>query len=70
MEPYELVSKDGSLQPVLDASGQLTPVPAVDAYGLLVEPWLFVVGRDGIIHASFEAVVSEQELRAAIDAVK
>ncbi len=70
VEPYELVSKDGSLQPVLDASGQLTPVPAVDAYGLLVEPWLFVVGRDGIIHASFEAVVSEQELRAAIDAVK
>lgn len=70
VEPYELVSKDGSLQPVLDGNGQLKPVPAVDAYGLLVEPWIFVVGRDGIVRASFEAVVSEQELRAAIDAAK
>lgn len=70
VEPYELAPKDGSLQPVIDGNGQLTPVPAVNAYGLLVEPWIFVVGRDGIIRASFEAVVSEEELRAAIDAAK
>jgi peroxiredoxin len=42
----------------------------VNAYGLLVEPWIFVIDRDGVVRASFEAVVSEQELRAAIDAVK
>lgn len=70
VEPYELVSKDGSLQPVLDANGQLTPVPAVDAYGLLVEPWIFVIDRDGVVRASFEAVVSAGELRAAIDAAR
>jgi len=70
VEPYELVSKDGSLQPVLDANGQLTPVPAVDAYGLLVEPWIFVIDRNGVVRASFEAVVSESELKAAIDAAR
>jgi hypothetical protein len=70
VEPYELVWKDGSLQPVLDTNGQLSPVPAVDAYGLLVEPWIFVVDRDGIVRGSFEAVVSAKELTAAVDAVK
>ena len=70
VEPYALQWKDGSLQPVLDASGQLSPVPAVEAYGLLVEPWIFVVDRDGIVRGSFEAVVSEKELTAAIDAAK
>ena len=70
VEPYQLAWKDGSLQPVLDANGQLTPVPSVEAYGLLVEPWIFVVDRDGIVRGSFEAVVSEKELRDAIAAVK
>ena len=70
VEPYELAWKDGSLQPVLDANGQLTPVPSVEAYGLLVEPWIFVVDRGGVVRGSFEAVVSEKELRDAIDAVK
>lgn len=70
VEPYQTAWKDGSLQPVLDANGQLTPVPSVEAYGLLVEPWIFVVDRDGVVRGSFEAVVSEKELQAAIDAVK
>lgn len=70
VEPYALEWKGGSLQPVLDANGQLTPVPAVDVYGLLVEPWIFVIDRDGVVTASFEAVVSEKELLAAVDAVK
>jgi hypothetical protein len=70
VEPYTLEWKSGSLQPVLDANGQLSPVPAVNAYGLLVEPWIFVVDRDGVVRASFEAVVSEKELKAAIGAVK
>jgi hypothetical protein len=70
VEPYQVAWKDGSLQPVLDANGQLTPVPSVEAYGLLVEPWIFVVDRDGVVRGSFEAVVSEKELQTAIDAVK
>lgn len=70
VEPYELTWKNGSLQPALDASGQLAPVAATRAYGLLVEPWIFVVDRDGIVRGSFEAVVSEKELRDAIDAAR
>jgi hypothetical protein len=70
VEPYKLEFKDGQLQPVLDASGNLQPVPAVDAFGILSEPWLYVVDKTGTITASFEGVFSEQELRAAVDDVK
>lgn len=31
------------------------------------EPWVFVVGSDGIVKARFDNVVTEEELRAAID---
>jgi len=70
VEPYELAFRDGGLQPVLDAQGGLQPVPAVLEWGLLTEPWVFVVDRDGIVRASFEGVVSVDEIRAAADAVK
>lgn len=69
VEPYELAFTDGQLQPVLDASGQLTPVPAVRAYGLLSEPYIFVVDREGIVRASFEAVFSVDEIEAALGAL-
>jgi hypothetical protein len=69
VEPYTLEWKaEASAGPRRER--QLSPVPSVNAYGLLVEPWIFVVDRDGVVRASFEAVVSEKELTAAIDAVK
>jgi hypothetical protein len=70
VEPYELAFRDGSLQPVLDANGGLQPVPAVLDWGILSEPWVFVVDRDGIVTGSFEGVVGMDELRAAIAAVR
>jgi hypothetical protein len=69
VEPYKLELKDGQLQPVL-TSGNLTPVPAVDAFGILSEPWLYVVDRAGVVQGSFEGVFSESELKAALDKVK
>jgi len=69
VEPYKLETKDGSLQPVLDSNGQLQTVPAVDAYGILSEPWLYVVDASGTITASIEGVVDETELKAALDAL-
>ena len=69
VEPYKLELKDGQLQPVL-TSGNLTPVPAVDAFGILSEPWLYVVDRQGVVRGSFEGVFSESELKAALDKVK
>lgn len=65
VEPYELQDVDGQLQPVLD-DGQLTLVEAATAWRLLSEPWVFVVDGDGIISASFEGILSADELEAAI----
>lgn len=69
VEPYQLEAVDGQLQPVL-TDGQLTTAPATEEWRLLSEPWLFVVDRNGIVTASFEGIVGEEELDAAIAAVE
>ena len=66
VEPYKLEVVDGQLQPVLSASGGLQTVPATDAYGLLTEPFVFVVGGDGIVKASFELVFAPSEIDEAL----
>ncbi|MGC2239312.1 MAG: thioredoxin family protein, partial [Acidimicrobiia bacterium] len=48
---------------------ELTAVPATDEWGLPSEPWVFVVGADGRVTASFEGAASDEEMRTAIDAV-
>lgn len=68
LEPYRMKFANGSLQPELDASGQLQSAPWTDAFGLQTEPWVFVIGADGTVAAKFEAVVGADELRDAIDA--
>jgi hypothetical protein len=70
VEPYQLTYQNGGLQPVLDAQGNLQSIPAVTQWGLLSEPWVFVVDRTGTVTASFEGVVSIDEITAAADAVK
>ena len=63
VEPYQLEYTDGRLQPVLDANDQLQPVEAVDEWGLLTEPWVFVV--DGDRHgaaARSRAMIGDDEL--------
>ena len=70
VEPYELAFANRSLQPVLDAKGQLQATPIVVNWGLLSEPWVFVVDRNGIVTGSFEGVVSVDEITAAANAVK
>jgi hypothetical protein len=47
----------------------LTPVSAVEEWGLPSEPWVFVVDSDGVVSATFEGAASDEELTAAIDAV-
>jgi hypothetical protein len=66
VEPYQLAYTEGRLQPVLDADNQLQPVDAVNRWGLVSEPWIFAVDKDGIVQGSFEGVVGDQELEAAI----
>ena len=69
VEPYQLDYTDGALQLRLDANGQLQAVPASDAYGLVTEPWVFVIDGGGTITTSLEGVFADEELLAAIDAV-
>ncbi len=66
VEPYQLKDDQGQLQPVLDANGQLQTVPATDAYGLLSEPYVFVVGGDGIVKAAFELIFTPDEIEKAL----
>jgi hypothetical protein len=71
VEPYQLETVDGQLQPVLTGDPpNLTPAPATDAWHLLSEPWVFVVDGDGIVTASLMLIFSDKELEAAVDAVE
>jgi len=69
VEPYQLKLDGGQLQPVL-TQNQLTPAKPTEEWGLLAEPWVFVVDREGIVRGSFSLIFSDAELAAAIDAVK
>jgi hypothetical protein len=66
VEPYKLEDDNGQLQPVLDANGQLETVPATDAFGLLSEPYVFVIGGDGLVKASFELIFTPDEIDKAL----
>lgn len=69
VEPYVMAYEDGSLQPVMDAQGQLQAAPWTEAWGLPSEPYTFVVRADGTVAAKFEGVLTPDELKAAIDAL-
>lgn len=71
VEPYQLTFDNGQLQPVLTGDPpDLTPTPATISWGLLTEPFIFVVDRDGVVRSSLELIFSDAELTAALDAVK
>src|SRR4029079_18195880 len=67
VEPYLLEDVDGQLQPKLDAKGNLQAAPATVDYGLITEPFVFVVGGDGIVKASFELIFTPEEMDAALN---
>ena len=69
VEPYVMAYKDGSLQPVLAANGELQAAAWTTAWGLLSEPYTFVVDGGGKIAAKFEGVLGAEELRNALDAL-
>jgi hypothetical protein len=69
VEPYRLRLGPSGLEPELDENGRLQPVQSAVDYGLVVEPYLFVVDAEGNVAAKFEVVVDEQELRGALEDV-
>ncbi len=42
-------------------------VPAVEAFKLPSEPWIFVIDENGLVKTRLEGVVGEGELEAAIN---
>ena len=71
VEPYKLTFEDGQLQPVLTGDPpDLTATEATEQWGLVSEPFIFVVDRDGAVRSSLELIFSDAEIKAALDAVK
>ena len=57
--PHEI---DGDL-----SRGRLSPTLA--EWGLVTEPWTFILGSDGVVSARFEGFVTAEELTDVLDAV-
>jgi protein SCO1/2 len=66
-EPYVMRDLGGRIQPEYEGNGYAWAAWS-QAYGIPVEPYVFVVGADGRIVASFELIVGSDEIRAAIRA--
>jgi protein SCO1/2 len=64
-EPYVMRDLGGRIQPVYEG-GRYAWAPWSVAYGIPVEPYVFVVDANGTIVASFELIVGSDEIRAAI----
>jgi len=64
-EPYVMRDLGGRIQPEYEGNGYAWASWS-QAYGIPVEPYVFVVGADGLIVASFELIVGSDEIRAAI----
>ncbi len=60
VEPYDLDQA---------RAGELVPIDTMLDWNLATEPWVFVVDSNGKVAASFEGVIGQAELAAAIDAL-
>ena len=70
VEPYKLKLEGASLEADLGPDGQLQPVPVTAEWGLINEPIVVVVDREGVVQGVFELIFGDPELTAALDAVK
>jgi YD repeat-containing protein len=70
VEPYKMAFANNSLQPVLDTQGYLQATDVTNAWGLLTEPWIFVVDKTGVVRGSYSLIVSADELKTTIASVR
>jgi hypothetical protein len=64
-EPYVMRDVGGRIQPEYEG-GTFAWASWSRAYGIPVEPFVFVVDGNGTVVASFELIVGSDEIRAAI----
>jgi hypothetical protein len=60
IEPFDLAEA---------RTGTLRPVPAVVEWGLISEPFVFVLNPDGTVAAKFEGVMETEEITTTLDAI-
>lgn len=70
VEPYKLEYKNGGLQAVLDANNHLIATDTSNAWGLLAEPWMFAVDRNGIVRGSYLLTMSDAEVNEIIPVIR
>lgn len=54
----------------LARAGDLRPIPAMADWGLQTEPWVFIVDADGAVRSSFEGIIGQDELEAAVEQLR
>ncbi len=54
----------------LARAGDLRPIAAMAEWGLQTEPWVFVVDADGAVQSSFEGIIGQDELEAAVEQLR
>ncbi len=60
VEPFDLE---------LAPQGSLVPIPSMEDWGLVTEPWVFVLDADGVVSANFEGIIGLEELEDALAAL-
>ena len=66
VEPYLMQFRDGYLQPLLSAEGQLQAAPWTSIWGLRKEPFVAVIDAEGLVRAKFEGAITVEELEEAL----
>lgn len=69
-EPWHMASGvDGGMLELDPPGGPAVLTDYARAWGIEEPPWVFVIDRDGMVHAKFTGVIGSDELRAAITSI-
>lgn len=69
-EPWLMApGPDGGMLGLDPPGGPAVLTDYAEAWGIVEPPWVFVIDRDGRLHAKFTGVIGSDELRAAITSV-
>ena len=69
-EPWHMaMGRDGHMLELDPPGGPAVLTDYAEAWGITEPPWVFVIDRDGRLHAKFTGVIGSDELRAAITSV-
>jgi hypothetical protein len=69
VEPYVMQFRDGYLQPLLSADGQLQAAPWTSIWGLRTEPFVVVIDAEGLVRTKLEGAITVEELEEALATV-